>query len=775
MRNKHLKTAWAVAMALCLLAGATLAIAVQADGLATVPFYIASHDPLKHAVGVPLTAPISATFSWAVNAGTVNNGTFVVHGNLGGLASGTFSWPYGPTIAVLDPDRTFHAGEVLRVSASSDILSLNIPPNSLTRYGWQFTAGEVRQRCLGGFTDIGAGLAGVADGALAWGDYDNDGDLDILLTGWKSWRVSKLYRNDGGGAFTSIAAGLPAVFWSAVAWGDVDNDGDLDILLTGSTSGGRVSNVYRNDGAGSFSDIAAGLPGVYLGSVAWGDYNNDGDLDILLAGQAEGGPVAEVYRNDGAGTFTDIDAGLDPSGSISVAWGDYNNDGKLDILFGGGTSEVYRNDGAGTFTDIDAGLPSVGEPSAAWGDYDSDGDLDILLTGSTVAPSCLSNLYRNDGGGTFTDIAAGLTGVCDGDGAWGDYDNDGDLDLLLTGETVSDNEVTELFRNDGASGFAALSGTGLAKVTRSSAAWGDYDNDGDLDVLVSGATGSGFLSAVYRNDDCLPALAISKMVNHDNPRPGQVITYTIVVSNHGAAVATGGVVSEMLPLDMDFAGPVTLDPPRAGVVGTPPIVVHDATIAAGASMTVTVPVTLTIYVVPSTVTNTATVTCTQVATPAVGAVAVAVANVSPTVRTVEPSSGRGPTGVTTYFTTTWEDKNGWAHLKQCYFHIGDSPSLVGNVTLMYNAVKGKLWLRTDDGSAWTGGCAPGSHDTMENGQAKVYCWLCTADGADGTLTVKWAIEFKDGYTGDKKTGLKCKDRSKAKAKGKWKGTWTITL
>ena len=86
-----------------------------------------------------------------------------------------------------------------------------------------------------------------------------------------------------------------------MAWGDYDNDGDLDILLTGDHgSGGRVAKVYRNDGGGTFTDIGAGLTGVYDSSVAWGDYDNDGDLDILLTGYSGSGKVAKVYRNDAA-------------------------------------------------------------------------------------------------------------------------------------------------------------------------------------------------------------------------------------------------------------------------------------------------------------------------------------------------------------------------------------------------------------------------------------------------------------------------------------------
>jgi hypothetical protein len=149
------------------------------------------------------------------------------------------------------------------------------------------------------------------------------------------------------------------------------------------------------------------------------------------------------------------------------------------------------------------------------------------------------------------------------------------------------------------------------------------------------------------------------------------------------------------------------------------------------------------------------------------------ANSVPTLGTVDPSSGSGAVGVTTYFTTTWNDADGWEDLKHCYFHIGASPSLVNNVTLLYNAAKNKLWIRSDDGMTWLGGFAPGSSNVLDNSQANLYCSLTTVQGSGDTLSVTWAIEFKPGYEGTKKLGLKCKDRQKAKAKGEWKGTWTI--
>jgi len=169
--------------------------------------------------------------------------------------------------------------------------------------GSPFVSAQTVTAC--GITEIaGAGLTGVYTSSVAWGDYDNDGDLDILLTGATTGGyVSKLYRNDGGGTFTDIAVGWPGVAGSSVAWGDYDNDGDLDILLAGASETGHVSKIYRNDGNNTFTDIGAGLTGVSYPSVAWGDYDNDGDLDILLTGGTfiSGGAVrtiSKIYRNE---------------------------------------------------------------------------------------------------------------------------------------------------------------------------------------------------------------------------------------------------------------------------------------------------------------------------------------------------------------------------------------------------------------------------------------------------------------------------------------------
>jgi hypothetical protein len=303
--------------------------------------------------------------------------------------------------------------------------------------------------------------------------------------------------------FTDINAGLTGVFSCSLAWGDYDSDGHLDLALAGSDGSSGISKIYRND-AGTFTDIGAGLTGVFRCSLAWGDYDNDGDLDLALAGSWwDGSPhyEAKVYRNDG-GTFTDIGAGLTGVSDCSLAWGDYDNDGDLDLALAGWddrysscVSKIYRND-AGTFTAIGAGLTRVSECSLAWGDYDNDGDLDLALAGDDGSIR-VSKIYLNDAG-AFTDIGAGLAGVDDCFLIWGDYDSDGDLDLALAG-TSGSGHISKIYRND--AGMFTDIGAGLTGVRSCSLAWGDFDNDGDLDLALAGySSSSGNISKVYRND-----------------------------------------------------------------------------------------------------------------------------------------------------------------------------------------------------------------------------------------------------------------------------------
>ncbi len=342
------------------------------------------------------------------------------------------------------------------------------------------------------FADIVAGLS--VNGQMNWGDYDNDGDLDLA-------HGSTIYRNNGNGAFTNIAAGLLSSGVMTAAWGDYDNDDDLDLLIAGN----GIRGLYRNDGNGVFTSVIPNGGGNANTSLAWGDYDNDGDQDFLFAYSNYTSP----YRNDGSNVFTQINAGLPIVNVGSAAWGDYDEDGDLDILIAGnGLLRVYQNNGNGTFSNLIPGFPALYFASVAWGDFDNDGLLDFVAAGSTnnSVSGLVTRFYRNTGNTNpnlpvFTNLyPAAVQGIWKGAIAWGDYDNDGDLDLLVTGETFSLNAFpfTKIYRND--NGSFADSGYALPALKSSFAAWGDFNNDGLLDLALSGlASNNEPIAFIYRN------------------------------------------------------------------------------------------------------------------------------------------------------------------------------------------------------------------------------------------------------------------------------------
>jgi hypothetical protein len=338
---------------------------------------------------------------------------------------------------------------------------------------------------------------------VAWGDYDNDGDQDLYVTTYNFG--SFLYRNDGGGVFTSpFGSTTPPndnFDGTGIAWGDYDNDGDLDLYLA--QGNGQANRLFQNNGDGTFSDVTSGPlgdAGTTYG-IAWGDYDKDGDIDLYIANF---GTANKLFRNDGGGFFVDANGGTplgDAGDGCGVAWGDYDNDGDLDLYLVNGSfqpNKLFRNDGGGTFTDVTS--PPLNDAlfgiGAAWGDYDNDGDLDLYLVNGNQGAN---KLFRNNGGGSFTDVTSGPLGdASSGYGcAWGDYDNDGDLDLYLTnGGSPSNNK---LFRNDGSGNFTdatspilAVSSTGIG------VAFGDYDGDGDVDLYV--AHGYPNQNKLFRNE-----------------------------------------------------------------------------------------------------------------------------------------------------------------------------------------------------------------------------------------------------------------------------------
>jgi Zn-dependent metalloprotease len=322
--------------------------------------------------------------------------------------------------------------------------------------------------------------SGSIMGGAAWGDYDGDGDLDIVLADRGHTIV---YRNDGG-SFVDIGAPLPVLAdGMAVAWGDYDNDGDIDLAVSGNdVAHNDVLKVFRND-AGTFVDSGMTWPGVgETNSLSWVDYDNDGDLDLALSGDGPG--PAALLRND-HGVLVNSAITFPPAHDMQ--WGDYDADGDLDVMVAyystGGMdsySTLYRNDG-GTFVDSGMAADPAASPYVAWVDYDSDGHLDLTVNTSPM-------LHRNVGG----ELTPVTTDIPDGwDFTWGDADADGDWDLLRLGVPRPTSEWglahDSLVIENGPGGIFTPIASGLPEANGAHAYWGDYDNDGRLDLYLHSA------------------------------------------------------------------------------------------------------------------------------------------------------------------------------------------------------------------------------------------------------------------------------------------------
>ena len=309
-------------------------------------------------------------------------------------------------------------------------------------------------------------LVGVYHGDVAWGDYDSDGDRDLAIAGWDVQGESlRLYLNETGSLGERIfgvdrkqidAAGastLQGVRYAAIDWGDYDNDGDLDLLVLGmEINGTSLTRLYANNEGFLEQDQESSekLISVHNGDSDWGDYDNDGDLDLVISGDnvttSVGlGPITEFYKNEPTGSFN-LDATATVANPVkggSVAWGDYDADGNADLALAGRDQkwrtvlQVYRNRPTGVLRLDDSftvGSARRVADQLAWIDYDNDGDLDLAASGASILSDYQAFVFRNvDGQLTGASEETNLAGLVGGAAAWADYDGDGKSDLLLSG------------------------------------------------------------------------------------------------------------------------------------------------------------------------------------------------------------------------------------------------------------------------------------------------------------------------------------------------------
>ena len=386
----------------------------------------------------------------------------------------------------------------------------------------------------------------------SWGDYNNDGWQDLLVTG----KTTKLYKNNGNSTFTDVTkeSGLVELPSSATGvFGDYDNDGCLDLYVK-IVNANFSNKLFHNNCNGSFSDVTtlsrlANIGEKRRGSGAsWGDYDNDGFIDLYIANHGSYRPDGEyiitfepnvLYHNNGDGTFTDVTVKAGVSGitncvepryswshikgseggplklSFQPIFFDYNDDGLVDLFIAtdGGVNPLYRNNGDGTFVEVtdEVGICVYGSGmGVSIGDFDNSGTPDIYVTnvGSNY-------LWSNEGSGKFYEVAKAF-GVSDSLSiGWGtsflDFDNDGNLDLYIANGIVNDAEIVEsgigqvrldkLYYNNGDNFENVSSSMGFeGDYPKEGLAIGDFNNDGFEDIFVLSAWRLGEdKSRLYRN------------------------------------------------------------------------------------------------------------------------------------------------------------------------------------------------------------------------------------------------------------------------------------
>ena len=385
-------------------------------------------------------------------------------------------------------------------------------------------------------------------------DVDGDGDLDIAFANGRGFSFAqqtervRLMINDGTGNFTdeSVARLGPLIgFGRDVAFADVDGDGDLDMAVANDFQ--TQQRLMINDGTGNFTDESIARIGSFVISsshVAFGDIDNDGDLDLWFTrGGASrfGSGLPQVLVNDGTGNFTNESAMRLPPGLLSepmdCIFGDLDGDFDLDVVAGNrssNTSRVYFNDGTGNFTSTIL-PPNSNTYSFDLGDVDGDGDLDIFGANS-LSGSSREAIFINNGSGGFSNLmttwlpTASNPNIDDNDSKFFDYDMDGDLDVIIAALGGSSERI---LRNNG-SNFTLVSGV-ITPIGDSSldVELGDFDGDGDLDVVTAQGESGAFRNRLYMNvsgptDDIAPSFPQTEQLADTLDTAGPYVVRAVV-------------------------------------------------------------------------------------------------------------------------------------------------------------------------------------------------------------------------------------------------------
>ncbi len=432
-----------------------------------------SINPSYNKLNVPLTSEVKAYFHQNVSSATIDSNSVTLFGSFTGKKRAAINFNPVNNSVQLIPSSNFKYGEIITTVLDSGIKTAS--GSSIPPFVWNFTTSSSVSDFILNQSSTSSTQGISYPYRIATGDFDCDGDLDMVVIHDGSNGYVNLFRNNGFGSFSSYNTLFLGGNIYGMTTGDVDNDGDIDLIYTNNYT--KSVGIYTNDGSGYFYSYSSLSLGTNPYGVDAGDMDGDGDLDLAVA--LFGGNSVVILKNNGTGVYSLFNT-LSVGGSpYKIRIGDYDNNGILDVAVTiySSTVSVLKNNGSGVlslWSSVSAGNES-GELVPA--DFDGDSDIDLAVTNN---PGGTLKVLNNNGSGVFTVTSTLSISHPVGIGI-SDLDGDGDIDLSVCN---SWSNIVSTYRNNGTGTFSFVSNvtTGTYPYAITS---GDFDNNGTMDLAVA--------------------------------------------------------------------------------------------------------------------------------------------------------------------------------------------------------------------------------------------------------------------------------------------------